>query len=392
MRQVDQTTSILALLVVATVTEAMLLLLPVYVGAISDGFSFSEQQIGLLSSADLLGIALSTVSAVWWLRRVSWKPTVFVLILLFFIANSLSLIAESFAFMFLIRFFAGLSCGAAYAVALAGLCDSSKSERNAALMVCGQVIFGALGSYILPIVSVDWQLSAIYFYMNIWGLVALVLIYLFFPDRPQANQNLSTGKVHFSLPRASAVILGTFAYFLAIGMVWAYLERLAREAGLDSESVATSLGFGYLISLIGSFGAAWLGNRLGKAIPMMVAGSAQLMMLFLFSRLAMFENAAMAFFLINVVFQFFWSYIIAYQIVIYSDVDRTRGFVATYGTFMHLALAAGPFIGSMLIREGSYIPIIYAGMGALSICYLSFLAAVFLANREMVAANKEVSI
>jgi MFS family permease len=75
-RAIDRTSSLVALLLVGTVTEAMFLILPSFVGALDDVLHLSAAQTGLLASADLTGIALTTATAPWWLRRVSWRPTV----------------------------------------------------------------------------------------------------------------------------------------------------------------------------------------------------------------------------------------------------------------------------------------------------------------------------
>ena len=311
-----------------------------------------------------------------------------------FFANLVSIRLDSFELLMITRVFAGLAGGAAYAIALAGICDTVKSDRNAALMVCGQVLFGAAGSFILPLISANWQLAAIFVYMNLWICVALLIAYLAFPDEPGRRAN-HIGTVWWSgAVRKSMVILGTAAYFLTIGMVWAYLERVARAAGMSSHEVAASLGIGYLISLLGSLSAAWLGCRLGRALPMLVAGSLQVTMLILFSNLEMFGNVPRAFFLINIVFQFFWSYIIAYQIIIYSDTDESGRFVATYGTSMHLALAIGPYAGSRLISAQDYTPVLDAGVLTLAVCYTCFLVAIYMnkrAHRVNASAEHQIS-
>lgn len=385
-REIDRGRAILAMLLVATVTEAMLLLLPVYVGAITDSLALTQSQVGLLGSADLAGIAASTLSATWWLRRVKWRECILALIGAFFCANLASVWVQAFEPLVALRVFAGMAAGAAYAIALAGLCDTMQSARNAALMVCGQVLFGAAGSFILPLVRAEWQVDAVFFYMNLWVAAALLVAYFAFPAEPGLHKNAGGLPWRSLAVRGPIVILGTAAYFLAIGMVWAYLERVARAAGMSSQEVAVSLGAGYLISISGSLAAAWLGTRLGRALPMFIAGSVQIGMLVLFSNLERFENVASAFFAINIVFQFFWSYIIAYQIVIYSDVDDSGRFVATYGTSMHLALAFGPYVGSKMVTGTDYTPVLDAGVLTLGLCYGCFLLAVYVTRKARAAA------
>ena len=57
----------------ATIAEVMLLVLPSFVGALTDELRLSSVQVGLLGSADMLGTALVGASGPFWVRRVSWK-------------------------------------------------------------------------------------------------------------------------------------------------------------------------------------------------------------------------------------------------------------------------------------------------------------------------------
>ena len=388
MQPIDRTSRLAALLIVATVAEAMLLLLPVYVGALVDGLSLSDNQLGILASADLAGISLATFSAFFWIHRVDWRKACSIFFVLLLLANIGSLFTTEFFLLTSLRTAAGLAGGAAYALALAGICRTVREDRNAALMVCGQVIFGSVGAFLLPVVSSEWQLNAVYLYMVVWVACALLLVLFYFPENPgvapSAADNVRPSAANNT--QKLFAIAGTGFYFLTVGAVWAFLERIARDAGLDSEQVSWSLGMGYLISLLGSGAAAWLGMRLGTAKPMLVSGVVQITMLFLFTRLDQYQSAYSAFFAINAVFQFFWSYIIAYQIVVFSRIDRTGQFVAFYGTSMHLALAIGPFIGAMLVKGGNYSSVLSFGMVTLAFCYTCYLLTIYLNY------NKSVSV
>jgi MFS transporter, UMF2 family, putative MFS family transporter protein len=129
------------------VTEAMFLLLPSFVGALDDVLHLSATRTGLLASADLTGIALTTATAPWWLRRVSWRRTVFASLLAFLLINLLCFAVRSFWPLLCLRVLAGLSAGAAYPIALAGVMDTTRAPRNTGLMMSLQVVFGAAGVY-----------------------------------------------------------------------------------------------------------------------------------------------------------------------------------------------------------------------------------------------------
>jgi len=98
---------------VGTVTEGMFLLLPSFAGALGDVLHLSATRTGLLASADLTGIALTTATAPWWLRRVSWRRTVLASLLAFLPINFPCFAVRSFWRLRCLRVLAGLNAGAA---------------------------------------------------------------------------------------------------------------------------------------------------------------------------------------------------------------------------------------------------------------------------------------
>src|SRR6202011_5738307 len=90
-REIDRRWTVFSLLVVASVTEAMFLLLPSFIGALDDVLRLTQGRTGLLGSADLAGIALATATGPWWLRRVSWRRTVLICLGTFLVVNALCL-------------------------------------------------------------------------------------------------------------------------------------------------------------------------------------------------------------------------------------------------------------------------------------------------------------
>ena len=382
--------SILALIVGATVTEAMLLLLPIYIGALNDLLALSATEIGLIGSADLAGIALSVTTAMVWLRKYPWRGTVLWALTLFFATNIVSIHQTNFTVLMALRFAGGLGAGAAYAIALAGICDSHNPARNSALMVCSQVIFGAIGLFVLPSLAHDWRLDGIYLYISLGAILAIVLSYFYFPNNTQTQPSSHFPPVRKFGWQGTLAFAGTSLYFVTIGVVWSYLERIALNTGLSLEDVGFSLSAGYIISLLGSFSAAYFGVKWGTAWPMIVAGSVQFMMLVVFYVLDVFPHSALIFFAANAVFQFFWSYIISYQIVIFSDADKDGRFLPLYGTSVHIALAVGPFLGANMVKDDHYLNVLTFGMVSLTLCYLSFLGSVYLGKKSALSGPTTV--
>ena len=377
-RVIDRTASLVALLLVATVTEAMFLLLPSFVGSLGDVLHLSATRTGLLASADLTGIALTTATAPWWLRRISWRRTVLASLLAFLLINLVCFAVHSFWPLLCLRVLAGLTAGVAYPIALVGVLDTTRAARNTGLMISLQVVFGAAGVYAIDAVRLAWRLDAFYVFLSGWLLIALLVSARWYPDNP--GDRPSTGRIAWRAlaGRGMLVAAGTGLYFLMIGAVWGYLEGIAREAGLSLEQTGTALSVGLVVSLCGSGAAAWLGLRFGRARPLMVSALVQVISLAMLTRLNHYADPVAAFFVINAVFQIMWSYVVGYFIIIFNDVDATGRFVAVYGTASHVALAVGPYVGGLLIVDSPHSALLWFGVISVSACYACFLAAIWL--------------
>jgi predicted MFS family arabinose efflux permease len=392
MREIDRPAAIVALLLVASVTEAMFLILPSFVGAIGDVLHLSAQRTGLLGSADLAGIAAATATAPWWLRRVSWRRTIGLNLGLFLLLNALCFGVTAFPWLLLLRALAGVTAGAAFAVSLAGIVDTRRVDRNTGLMVCMQVVFAALGVYAVDVVPIAWRLDAVYAYILAWLIPTLVLCWWRFPEDPGDRPQGGPLDWRELAGPGTAAVLGAGFYFLMIGAVWGYLEGVAREAGLSLEQTGEALSMGLVVSLLGSAAATIVGVRFGRVVPLILTAVFQIGSLFLLTRLGAYANPVLAFYVINAVFQIFWSYVIAYFIIIFNDVDASGRFVALYGTAGHLALAAGPYAGAVLIAAGGHRALLWFGVITVALCYASFLTAVALNSARTPAHAAQVRL
>jgi predicted MFS family arabinose efflux permease len=377
-REIDRSVAVLALILASSVTEAVFMLLPSFVGALADVLHLSDQQLGILGSADLAGIAVSTATGPWWVRRARWRRVASASLGMFLLTNVLGFVVHSFTPLVLLRVIAGLSAGVAFTVALAGIVDTRRAARNTALMVGMQVVFGAVGVYAIDVVPAAHRLDAVYAYILIWLVPLFLLSLKYFPDDPGDRPAEGTLDWRRLAGPGTAAVLGAGLYFLMVGAVWGYLEGVAREAGLTLDQTGEALSVGLIVSLVGSGAAAATGLRYGRAGPLIVTAVFQIGSLYLLTRLGHYANPVLAFYVINAVFQIFWSYIIAYFIIIFNDVDATGRFVSFYGTATHVALAVGPYVGAQLIAGGRHQPVLWFGIVSVALCYVSFLAAVAL--------------
>jgi predicted MFS family arabinose efflux permease len=382
-RAIDRPAAVLSLILAASVTECLVNVLPSFVGALTDVLGLSPQRIGLLASADLTGIALASVTAPWWLRELSWRRMALGSLSVLVALNFACLGVAGFWPLLALRLLAGLATGTAFSIGLAGVLDTRKADRNTGLMVCMQVVVGAVGVYVLDAVPTAWRLDAVYLYIIAWLLPTLLLGIRCFPKDPGDRPSQGRFEWRNVAKPGGAAILGAVLYWIMIGAVWGYLEGFAREAGLSLPQIGQALSIGLVVSLIGSFASAWMGVRFGRVMPLLISAIAQISCLYLLTRLARYQNPVIAFYVINTIFQVFWSYVVTYFIIVFNDVDPSGRFLAFWGTALHAPLAVGPYFGALLILNGRYTPLMWFGIAMAFACYICFLCAVWLTRGRL---------
>ena len=357
---VRRLSSLAAMLPVAMMGAAVLTLLPLWVGTMSDGLGFSTQQVGFLASADMVGIFVTSTSAVIWVRRWPWRPVVLLGLLLFLLGNIGSMYSREFSSLYSLRVLAGLGCGMAYAVALAALGDTRNPDWSFGLMVTAQVAFGFIGFKVLPGLIDSYGLNAFFLYLNGWLVLALLISAVLFPrsGAPVREKSLQLADIG---PMAAAAFLGTVILYIAISAVWGYMERMGVAVELESERVGEIIGWGYLISILGSIAAPAVSQRTGRTVAMLMA---LLVMLATFAGLGLMnsENALWLYIVSTIVFQFFWSFVLPPLMATFNAVDDSGRFIVLCSPAFKIGEIIGPPMAAFWIVDGNYLPVLWLGV------------------------------
>ncbi len=360
MHDVQRLPAMAALLPVAMMGASVLTLLPLWVGTMSERLDFSVQQVGFLASADMVGIFITSTSAIVWVRRWPWRPVVLLGLALFLAANFGSMYSRDFALLYSLRVLAGLGCGAAYAIALAALGDTRNPDWSFGLMVSAQVAFGFIGFELLPDLIASHGLNAFLIYLNAWLLLAFLLSTVLFPRRGAPRRKEAGLRLTGISAPAVAVFSGTVILYIAISAVWGYMERMGVAAGLQSIRVGEIIGWGYLISILGSIIAPAVSRRTGRTLPMLLA---LVVMLATFLGLGLMRagNALGLYILTTIVFQFFWSFVLPPLMATFNAVDASGRLIVLCSPAFKIGEIIGPPMAAFWIANGNYQPVLWLG-------------------------------
>ena len=108
---VDSSLSILSTIYLAIIGAAVFIVQPGFVQGMVESLGFSEQQAGFIASAEVWGIAATSVLLAFWAPRFNWVKCLNVSLLLFVAGNLASLTTNDLTLFGLLRFIVGLGAG-----------------------------------------------------------------------------------------------------------------------------------------------------------------------------------------------------------------------------------------------------------------------------------------
>ena len=351
-------------------------IMPLIVGGVIDGYGFSEQEAGTLASLEGLGLVLASVAASFWIRKVNWTTILFVAFLLTALLNIISANLSTLMPLLVIRFLAGISGGTIFAIAVAALGDNREPDRafGIAQAVQGTVMFGGftLGAYLIE----RWQVGA-FFYLLAAAYLVFMLTLIRFPNQGLDHDSLS--KQQGERQNNSLLIwLGLFAsvlFFINIFGFWAFIERIGNAAELPANTIGLALGISQIFAIAGAMLAAWASDRFGRILPLLIVLIGQIFVLWLL--LGQFSSTA--FFIGAGIFQALFMLGVSYQMGAIAKLDIKGRFLVLMSAAQGLGAAFGPSIAAALIQGEDYSRINFM---AAFCCVLSILVFIFIVQRS----------
>jgi len=280
---------------------------PVYVGALMQHLGFDFGQASLIVSLEYLGIALASLCAAFWMHRVSWKTAGVFAAAVVIAGNVLSISASSFEALRIIRFLVGfLGEGTAFVVAIAVISSSADQQRNFGFSIASQVTFGVLAMVALPRIIESYGFAGLMAPLAVLALLFSVAA-IWLPsgagsdaaDAAGAEMGESKGS---ALP-ALVVLFAMFVWCTGLGAIWNFAQVIAEAGGLTTVQAGDAIGLSTACAIAGGLIASALGSRFGSLLPVAVALTVQMIMIWLLQG----EMSWIQFAMTAAFFQIFWN-------------------------------------------------------------------------------------
>lgn len=320
----------------STSALTVFLLLPLVLNSFSVEFRYSNFQLGLLGSADLLGVAIASLSALHWKKRWPWRQVSISAIVSIVLINLITPLFKQFELLLLLRLTAGFAGGIIMAVGMAYIGRTHNANKMVAGIVVMQVSFTVVGFEVMPMIIQHFTPNSIF-------IVAAALNGLLFPfARKLPNESFPATETRPDSPLTWPVVVTLAAiaiYFMAQAGIWGFVEVWGQAAGIGAREISRVLALATLISLAGPAYAFLFDQRFGRLLPLGLALLMQGVSLLL---LTLASGDLRVFFLALVLFEIGWNLGISYQVTVLVDADPKHLFIVLYPSTVAFGYALGP--------------------------------------------------
>ncbi|MGI9228580.1 MAG: MFS transporter [Gammaproteobacteria bacterium] len=363
---------IISIALLAAVVPAAVVLGPIVVGAYVTQLGFSEQQAGYLIAAELVGAGLATFVAYFAVSRFSWHRILYFALTACLLGNLLSAFLVEYNLLVPVRFVTGLAVGSIMIMTIVIVGMTRDQERNFGYWAMGQVIFAVIGFAVLPHLIPKFGIGSFFIGMAIVMVLLLLFVVKNLPASGTAQHQLGLGGLPPAAKQLAPVsLLALLLFYIGIGSVWAYVERIGAQAGLAPDFIGYVLSGSSVVGVLGASLATFLSTRFGRLLPPLFG------YLMIGVTIAMYFGTptALIFAVASLLFKFAWWFISPYLLANMTSLDPSGRIAILTNFVIGVGLGFGPAIAAWLLGPEAettsgnldYSKVIYLGVSCVSL-------------------------
>jgi predicted MFS family arabinose efflux permease len=371
----EDTHAMVAGVSLSVVAIATFLLMPQFIEAAVADLRYTEPQVGILSSAVMVGTTLAAVVASLWIRCSSWRLVALIALIGLLVANGASMVVHRLVPFLALQGVVGFCGGSLYSLSLTVLSDGRRPDRYFAYAVGAQTVYQILGLVAGPFLIHHGGVNAMLALFIALCVLGLVFV-RFVPVHGRIQSVAPSGAGLLSRPVLLA-LAGCFLFYVNIGAYWTYIERIGTTAGIGLSAISNGLAFATAASMAGVFLAWWLGSRRGFLMPIAVSAVGVVLAVVLLT-----GNLQLTAYVVSaVVYGIAWNLSITYQYSTVNIVDRSRRGVALAPAFHNAGGAAGPALAALVVTENDHSGVLWLVSVSVLASLVCFLVALRLHGR-----------
>ena len=357
--------NLLPAIVVGVMGNTGIYLIPLLLGAMVSDRGYTEQQAGLIASADLGGYAVMTFITAMFLIRRDWRRLALVGVAIMFVANLASTAVAAAGAFAAVRFLSGIGAGMLAAVATVSLGQTENPDRSYGLLFAASLLFGTAGLWGLPMLLERTGLDGAYVFIAALAVLVGLLTFGLQQGVPLSATSDATGSPRPRPVLAMLILLAIALFWAHQNALYAYMERIGNASGLSAQFIGFTLGLANLTGFAGAALVAWAGSRFGRLIPLLLSTAIQLVCVWALSGTV----SSVGYLVAIAVISLSWNVVNPMQIGVLAGVDRGGRLLALSSTVIGVGLAIGPALGAAVLRGTDYSLVLWlvAGLAVASL-------------------------
>jgi predicted MFS family arabinose efflux permease len=327
-------------------------IMPAIVDGLIEGLGFSPEQAGNVGSANMYGAAAGALSIVFLIKRLSWRPTSYVLLATLAAADLLSMLIKMPEAMIAFRFLHGLVGGALVGVGFSVIARTLNPDRTFGVLLVIQFGLGGLGNLYLPRLVPAFGVNVLFVSLILFSLVTVLMVPFLSEyrvsakgqgDHDQLKEKIAVGPLALAL-------LSIFLFQAGNMGLFAFIIGLGKSYDLGLEFITWTLALSGWIGIVGAVIVIGLYTRYGRFLPLVVA-----MLLTAIGIWVLHYSAIPAVFLVaNCGMGITWTFVSPYLLGLCSEFDKAGRMAALGGFASKMGLASGPMIAGRLLSGDDY--------------------------------------
>ncbi len=343
---VNSTRSVASIIYLAVVGVCVFIVQPGFVQGLVESLGLTPEQAGYIASAEMWGLATTTIVLNFFASRFNWQKMTFWFLLVAVIGNLASIGQQDPLTLGIIRAITGLGLGGMISLPFAMMGLTKNPDRNFGFIVTWVLIYGALGLFAMPIALDTVHLNGVMVFFAAFCATGMLLIrYLPKCAGDHIQKDLLTD--HFPGFIKASTLIAIFVFNTAIGIVWAYLFLVGTNASISEQGVANVLTISQFLGVAGAFLAAILAARIGRFIPVSIA------VLGCGAGIALLLGDVNYFIYSTAVylFNFLWNIAQPYLLAVMASFADGGKMIVRGVAIQMVGFATGPYLGATLLEE-----------------------------------------
>ncbi len=341
-----------ALITLGTAGVCTFLAMPVIAAALANSLGYTQRQVGLFSTVQLISLSIGCVISVFLPRgRIRRHGLAALAVMLCSDCASILVGAGSWGWFLFFRALGGCAGGIAVSQATGGMALTANSERSFGLFLALQTLVSILCVYALPPLVAHFGFGGSYaVLLALDGMAGLLVATALRDDGAAMEIDLNRGgNDAVAWLRCSGLLVSILCFFVGVGALWTYLALLGQGRGLGPDQVATAITVSKLVAFAASFLPGLLRIRIGRMVPILAMLGLLCAAVQLFAHgtgLAPFVAAAG-------LFSFGWYVLYPFQLSALAEADRDGRPMLASAALTGIGLGLGPAIAMAVSSVGT---------------------------------------